>query len=231
MNHAEQARALERAAAPALAAIEEDELRAPEWLRPLYRAMRELLFDSDLDLDQIQEAAGFADVAVWNDLREEAGQPSWSYLRDARLETAAHLLLETEMSISEVGYLVGYGSASSFRQLMRSFLDMPPSQYRRKAKRRLGRAGPAPAGSDTNDYWERMLAGELSDDEGVAQSESTLGRVVDPNAFTLERGNQVRPRRPERGDETEENRSRKRDEKSEGHDRRVELISELDGDR
>ena len=73
--------------------------------------------------------------------------------------------------------------------------------------------------------------GELSDDERVAQSESALGRIVDPNALTFERGDQVRPRSAERGNETEENRCRERDEKSEGHDRRVKLISKLDGDR
>ena len=41
--------------------------------------------------------------------------------------------------------------------------------------------------------------GALSDDERVAQSESALGRIVDPNALTFERGDQVRPRSAERG--------------------------------
>ena len=108
MSYAEQEAALERAAAPALAAIEEDERRAPKWLRPLFAASRELLFYPDLDREQIQEAAGFADAEVWNAMREEICQPAWSYLRDARLETAAHLLRETEISIAEVGRLVGY---------------------------------------------------------------------------------------------------------------------------
>ncbi len=131
MNYADQEAALERAAAPALAAIEEDSRRAPEWLRPLFAASRELLFYPDLELDQIQQAAGFADAEVWNVVREEVGQPAWNYLRDARLETAAHLLLTTEMSIAEVGHLVGYTSGPSFRRLLGGFLGMPPSRLRR----------------------------------------------------------------------------------------------------
>ena len=106
LSYAEQEAALERAAEPALAAIEEDERRAPTWLRPLFAAARELLFHPDLDREQIQERAGFADAQVWNDLREELGQPAWSYLRDARLETAAHLLRQTERSIAESERLV-----------------------------------------------------------------------------------------------------------------------------
>ena len=93
----------------------------------------------------------------------------------------------------------------------------------------LGLDEPARQECTSNEKYERH--GELSDDERVAQSESALGRVVDPNAFTLERRDQVRPRGAKRGNETEENRCRKRYEKSEGHDRRVELIGKLDGDR
>ena len=165
MRRADYPEALAAAAAPALAAIEHDEHRAQKRLRPLFAAMRALLFNLDLDLERIQDAAGFADGEVFSDLREEVGQPAWSYLRDARLETAARLLLATPISIAEIGYLVGYGSAPSFRQLLRSFLGMPPSQYRRRAPRLLERAGPPPPGAGTDEYWRRMLAGELSAEE------------------------------------------------------------------
>ncbi len=162
MNHAEQARALERAAAPVLAGVDDDARRGPPWLRPLFAAIRELLFVPDLDLDQLLEAAGLADPEAWSALREEVGQPAWSYLRDARLETAAYLLLETDLPIAQIGYLVGYNSPPSFRRLLRSFLGQPPSEYRSRAERRLAAAGAPPRGTESPTYWRQLLAGELS---------------------------------------------------------------------
>ncbi len=183
LSYAEQQAALERAAAPALAAIEEDERRAPKWLRPLFVAARDLLFHPDLDREQIQEAAGFTDAEVWNAMREEIGQPAWNYFRDARLETSAHLLLETEMSIAEIGHLVGYSSIPTFRRLLRTFLGMPASRYRTRARRRLARAGPLPTGAQTNQYWEHLLDGELADRE-ARELDAYLGRLAPEGGAT-----------------------------------------------
>ncbi len=172
MRRADYPEALMRAAAPALAAIEADARRAPAHLKPLFDAIVRLIFEIDVDLDRIAYAAGFDDREVYprvfSELREVVGQPAWSYLRDARLETAARLLLETPMSIAEIGRRVGYDSTPSFRHLLRAFLRMPASEYRRQAKRRLERAGPLPEGADTDGYWRRMLAGELTDAESRA---------------------------------------------------------------
>ncbi len=103
-----------------------------------------------------------------NELGQEIDQSPWSYLRDFRHETAARLLLETEISLLEIGRLVGYSSPSSFRQSLHRFLGMSASQYRRRAPRILERSGPAPEGVETEEVWERMLAGKLTDDEAVA---------------------------------------------------------------
>ncbi len=162
MNPAEAEQALERAAEPALAAIAEDSERAPAWLQPLFDAGAKHLFAPDLSLEQIQQAAGYRDPEMWTAFGQEVEQSPWDYFRDARLETAAHLLLETKISITEIGYLVGYSSPSTFRRPLQEFLGMPPSRYRRQAPRVLERAGTPPAGSQTNAYWERMLAGELN---------------------------------------------------------------------
>ncbi len=184
MKYDQQRRAMERAAAPALAAIEEDSRRAPAWLRPLFAAIRDLLFEPNLRLEQIQDAAGFADDEVWSDLREEVGQPPWDYIRDARLETAAYLLRDTKVSISEIGVMVGYNSPSTFRRPLQSFLGMPPSEYRRRAPemmRRLEQAGPAPEGASTNEYWGRALNGELSLEE-ARELDAYLGRLAPASA-------------------------------------------------
>ena len=168
MRRADYPQALMRAAEPALAAIEADALRAPRRLRPVFSAIVELIFELDLDLERIQAAAGIVDPNVFFDLRQEVGQPAWTYIRDARLETAARLLLITPIALSEIGRMVGYGSSSTFRRTLRGFLGMSASQYRRQAPRRLERAGQLPDGAQTDTTWQRMLAGELSNSEAQA---------------------------------------------------------------
>ncbi len=176
MRPADYPAALERAAAPVLAAIERDRRRAPRRLKPVFAAMGEDLFEPGLDLDKIAGVAGFDD-ALFAELGAEVGLPAWSYLRDARLETAAHLLLKTPIPIAEIGRMVGYGSVTTFRGLLRDFLGMPASRYRRQAPRILERGGSPPPGAETEEYWERMLAGELSGEEARALDDY-LGRLA-----------------------------------------------------
>ncbi len=153
---------LAKAAAPALEAIRRDRDRAPKPLRPLYDALAASLFEPDLQLEDVAAAAG---TAAWGELRREAGQSAWSYIRDARLETAAWLLLQTSLSITDIGRLVGYDSTSSFRRALQGFLGMSASRYRREAPRRLQRAGALPSGAGTQEYWERMLESRFGDVE------------------------------------------------------------------
>ncbi len=54
---------------------------------------------------------------------------------------------------------------------------MPPSQYRRQGRRLLEHAGPLPAGSETDAYWQRALAGELSEAE-ARELDAYLARLA-----------------------------------------------------
>lgn len=185
MRRGDHAAALMRASVPAITAIERDRQRAPKHLRPVFEAMAEMIFEPDVDLEQIawvatdDRAKGKIDLLT--EVGEEVDQSPWDYLRDARFETAAHLLLETTISLGEIGRMVGYASRSSFRRSMRAFLGMSASEYRRRAPRILERVGPPPTGADTDEYWQRMLTGELSDDE-ARELDGYLARLAPASA-------------------------------------------------
>ena len=89
--------------------------------------------------------------------------------------------------------MVGYCSVSTFRGLLGTFLGMPASRYRRQARRRLARAGPLPAGSDSDAYWQRMQDGELSDGE-ARELDRYLARLA-PDAGAAPRDSDERWRR------------------------------------
>jgi len=64
--------------------------------------------------------------------RLEVGVDLDSFLRNARLDKAADLLRETQMSIKEIAAVVGYQHASSFDRGFRRKFETEPADYRRK---------------------------------------------------------------------------------------------------
>ena len=55
------------------------------------------------------------------------------YVRNVRLLNAIDYLKNSEMSITEIAYAVGFNSASYFTKSFRQFYDMTPGEYRKKA--------------------------------------------------------------------------------------------------
>jgi AraC-like DNA-binding protein len=162
---AEAAGMLAKAAEPTLVAIAWDERRAPPRLRCLFAALRDKLFDPDLSLERLRTELGIGDRAIWAAFGDAVGRPAWTYVREARLETVARLLLQSSLSVEKIGLWVGYESVTTFRKLLREYLGELPTRYQRRARRLLKRAGPPPRDLDSPEYWERAVAGELSDEE------------------------------------------------------------------
>ncbi|MDO4285838.1 MAG: helix-turn-helix transcriptional regulator [Eubacteriales bacterium] len=55
-----------------------------------------------------------------------------AHIREHRMETAARLLLSSDLSIAEIAARVGYGSQSRFSAAFQSHFHMLPSEYRRQ---------------------------------------------------------------------------------------------------
>ena len=54
------------------------------------------------------------------------------YVRSIRLQNAINYLKNSEMSITEIAYAVGFNSASYFTKSFRQFYDMTPVEYRKE---------------------------------------------------------------------------------------------------
>lgn len=63
------------------------------------------------------------------------GLPLDAYLREQRISAAKQLLLETELSVSEIAHRVGYESHSQFTSVFHSYEGQPPTEYRRRRER------------------------------------------------------------------------------------------------
>jgi AraC-like DNA-binding protein/quercetin dioxygenase-like cupin family protein len=65
--------------------------------------------------------------------RRAVGKTFQSYLTDLRLSEACRQLLETERTISEIAFNVGFGNLSNFNRSFRIARGMAPSEFRRQA--------------------------------------------------------------------------------------------------
>ena len=54
------------------------------------------------------------------------------YLRSYRLQTACHLLAESQESLTFIAHACGLGNSSNFGKIFKEQMDCTPSEYRRK---------------------------------------------------------------------------------------------------
>ncbi|MCF6224762.1 MAG: helix-turn-helix transcriptional regulator [Xanthomonadales bacterium] len=55
-----------------------------------------------------------------------------AYIRQSRMQVAARLLQQADMSVSEVAYATGFESISYFSRVFRQEFGTPPSSFSRR---------------------------------------------------------------------------------------------------
>lgn len=94
--------------------------------------------DSQIDYaPSYKEIAEHVHVSVSKlskDFMNFVGQPIHSYIIEQRLEKATALLLENNLSISQIAVLVGYSKSSNFTEAFRKKFGVTPKAYRENLK-------------------------------------------------------------------------------------------------
>ena len=85
-------------------------------------------------LSDIASSAHISKSECYRCFQKLIGMKPFEYLVEYRLENAARLLLETEMTISEISLACGYNSLSYFGKTFKQYTCMAPLSYRRNAK-------------------------------------------------------------------------------------------------
>lgn len=60
------------------------------------------------------------------------GRPFFTFLNEYRINMATRMLLDTDLSISQIAYRCGYDSLPFFHKQFNKFKSEPPSRYRKK---------------------------------------------------------------------------------------------------
>ena len=95
----------------------------------LNNTIKKHLDDPSLSIESLSSELGISRVHLHRKLKELCQLTPSIYLRNMRLEHAAHLLRTKRITIAEVAYAVGFNSHQYFTNCFKDFFGMSPIAY------------------------------------------------------------------------------------------------------
>ena len=94
-----------------------------------------------LDIEWLSRSLGLSRAHFIRSFRDTFGETPHRYLQRRRLERAMSLLRETDRSVTEICFDVGFASLGTFSRTFREVVGESPRQYRERAVPRAGVPG------------------------------------------------------------------------------------------
>jgi TolB-like protein/AraC-like DNA-binding protein len=101
----------------------------------LYRAKALVLDEISNEyfgVSELAEAMNMSRSSLLRKIKKQTGLSASQFIRKIRLEEAKKLLEETELTVSEISYQVGFSNASYFIKCFREDFDFPPGESRKR---------------------------------------------------------------------------------------------------
>ncbi|MDR2037216.1 MAG: response regulator [Bacteroidales bacterium] len=96
----------------------------------VYKYINDHLADPDLNMDDFCKEIGMSRSNFYRKIKTLSDLTSNELIRNTRLQFAAKYIRETDMSISEIAYNVGFSSPSYFTKTFRTYFKMAPSEMK-----------------------------------------------------------------------------------------------------
>jgi signal transduction histidine kinase/ligand-binding sensor domain-containing protein/DNA-binding response OmpR family regulator len=90
------------------------------------------LSNPNLSVEELSRELGMSRVHLYKKLLSISGKTPIEFIRIIRLKRAAQLLRESQLSVSEIAYEVGFNNLKYFRKYFKDEFGLLPSQYPRK---------------------------------------------------------------------------------------------------
>lgn len=87
------------------------------------------LSNPDLSVDFFCQQLFMGKTKLWQRVKECCGESLAEYVRNIRLDKAAHLLRESTLNISEIKDEVGYTNSSHFARSFKQKFGISPTDY------------------------------------------------------------------------------------------------------
>lgn len=93
-------------------------------------------FQEDITLDEVAQYASQNPSALCRAFKKKSGYTIFQFLNHLRIEKASQLLQNTDLSVAQIAYQVGYNTFSHFNTQFQHIMKISPNQYRKKTTRR-----------------------------------------------------------------------------------------------
>lgn len=87
-------------------------------------------YASALTLDQLSKQVGMSKYHLHRTFKKIVGVTPMEYMTKIRISKSAELLMQTDLSITQIAHEVGYRSSSHFNVMFRNHLGCSPTVYR-----------------------------------------------------------------------------------------------------
>ncbi|MBP9984921.1 MAG: response regulator, partial [Prevotella sp.] len=93
------------------------------------KCINENISDPDFNVEKLVENVGMSRAQLHRKLKEITGVSTGEFIRNLRLEQAAHLIMKGEINISQVAYAVGFNNQTHFSTVFKKHFGVAPSEY------------------------------------------------------------------------------------------------------
>ena len=93
------------------------------------KLVEENIDDSNFSVEKLSKELGISRVHLYKKLTSITGKSPIEFIRVIRLKRAAQLLRESQLTVSEISYQVGFNNPKTFSKYFKEEFDLLPSQY------------------------------------------------------------------------------------------------------
>ena len=93
------------------------------------------LSNEDLSVDTIYKGLGISKIQLYRKTKALLGYNVNDYILSVRLQKAKYLLINEDLSISEIAYKVGFSSQAYFSTVFKSKFSITPSEFKESSKK------------------------------------------------------------------------------------------------
>ena len=90
--------------------------------------------EANLTREEMCEMCDVSESTLRRLFKTYTGKSIYEFTKDTKILYAAHLLMTTNASISEIGYQLGYESPSYFTKTFREVYGVSPQEYRKRSR-------------------------------------------------------------------------------------------------
>jgi CheY-like chemotaxis protein/AraC-like DNA-binding protein len=104
------------------------------FIRRVIHLVEENMSDCDFDLEIMARKLAVSRRQLFRKLRAAAGCSPNIFIRTLRLKRAAQLLTESQMTVTEITYAVGFSDLKYFRNIFREYFGVAPGEFLKRSK-------------------------------------------------------------------------------------------------